>query len=114
MLKDPGDVARRAALRLGAEMDPSLPRCVDTILRDSPGTDPDELVRAGSLGAFIIACCHVGVGIDAEQRRRTERPSMLWLADQLRREMGIDEGMSHDHDTVIDAVVHVLSLDPAR
>jgi|APTNR8051073442_1049403.scaffolds.fasta_scaffold57661_1 hypothetical protein len=111
MLKDPDDLARRAALRLGAEMDPALPRCVDTILRESPGTAPDDLVRGGTLGAFIVACCHVGCGIDAENRRRTERPSALWLADQLRREMGIDEGMSHDHDAVIDAVVHVLSAD---
>ncbi len=108
-MKDPDTVSRQVALRLSAEMDPSLGRCVDGILRKSPGTDPDALVNAGTIGAFIIAASHVGCGLAAGLRQRTDRPSRLWLSDQLRREMGVDEGMSPDHDMVIDAVVDSLA-----
>lgn len=105
---DPVTVARSSAQELGAEMDPGLPGCVERILgrsRGAVGVSAD----GDTLGAFIVAAADAGCRLVAAFAARTgERPATPFLKRQLQREMGIDEGMSPDHDTVIDTVVEVL------
>ncbi|MCW5700558.1 MAG: hypothetical protein KIT00_12025 [Rhodospirillales bacterium] len=107
-LLDPDDVARQAAQDLGAEMDPGLPACVQNILTHSPSSDPGSLINADSLGAFIVATARAGVRIIADLRENLAPPGHALVQRRLQREMGIDEGMSPDHDTVIDTIVETL------
>lgn len=90
-------------------MDPGLPGCVERILVRSRGTDAAPLPNGDTLGAFIVAAADAGCRVVGEFRGRAgERPAHSFLERQLRRQMGIDEGMSPDRDAVVDTVVAVL------
>jgi hypothetical protein len=107
-LPTPETIARLAAARLAADMDPGLPACVDRILRLSNGTVPDTLADPGTLGSFIVATAHLGCALPAVLSRNP-LSARADLEAQLRRVMGIDEGVSADHDNVIEAVVAELA-----
>lgn len=110
-MAEPRDVARRAALRLGAEMDPSFPNRVERVLArngDSGTSGTDGLGDGHDLGTFLVTAAHMACGIHDALITRTDRPARIFVEQRLRREMGIDEGMSPDHDSIIDAVADAV------
>lgn len=108
-MPEPAAVAREAAEELGAEMDPGLPGCVERILVRSRGTDAAGLANGDTLGAFIVAAADAGCRVVGDFRADAgERPARPFIERHLRRQMGIDEGMSPERDAVIDTVVAVL------
>lgn len=107
-MAEPRDVARRAALRLGAEMDPSLPNRVERVLARNGDSGAGGLGDGHDLGTFLVAAAHMACGIHDALIIRTDRPARVFVEQRLRREMGIDEGMSPDHDSIIDAVADAV------
>ncbi|MGF1641383.1 MAG: hypothetical protein ACFCUO_10590 [Rhodospirillales bacterium] len=101
-------IARAAAARLAAEMCPGLPAAVARIVaaRGEPGTgDPAD---SADLASMVVVASRLGCDLLAELRARTDRPAAGYLERRLRREMGIDEGMSDDLDRMVEAVVAAL------
>ena len=105
---EPGAVARAAAARLAAEMCPGLPDNVARVLAKGDGPGADGFSDGGDLASLVVAAAHVGCRLYADLRARTDRPAAVYLEQKLRREMGIDEGLSDDLDRMIDAVVDAL------
>ena len=103
-----GAIARDAAERLSAEMCPGLPDGVARVLAKGDGTGSDGPPDGGDLASLVVAASWVGCRLYAELRARTDRPAAVYLEQKLRREMGMDEGMSDDHDRMIEAVVEAL------
>jgi hypothetical protein len=103
-----GAIARDAAERLSAEMCPGLPDDVARVLGKGDGIGSDGPPDGGDLASLIVAASWVGCRLYADLRRRTDRPAAVYLERKLRREMGIDEGLSDDLDRMIEAVVDVL------
>ena len=105
---EPGAIARDAAERLSAEMCPGLPDDVARVLGKGDGIGSDGPSDGGDLASLIVAASRVGCALYAELRARTDRPAAVYLERKLRREMGIDEGLSDDLDRMIEAVVDAL------
>jgi hypothetical protein len=105
---EPGMIARAAAEKLAAEMCPGLPDDVARILGKGDGTGSEGPADGGDLASLIVAASRVGCTLYTELRARTDRPAAVYLEQKLRREMGIDEGLSDDLDRMIDAVVDAL------
>lgn len=105
---EPGAIARKTAARLAAEMCPGLPDDVARVLGKGDGTGSEGPSDGGDLASLIVAASRVGCTLYAELRARTDRPAAIYLEQKLRREMGIDEGLSDDLDRMIEAVVDAL------
>jgi len=108
-LDDFADIARQTAQRLGAEMDPSLPASVERALQKSFSSPGDTLSDGADIGTFIVTSAAAGCRIYADIALKTHKPSSGYLERKLRSEMGIDEGMSPDHDNVIETIVSTLT-----
>jgi len=100
-------IARDAAERLSAEMCPGLPDNARVLGKDD-GIGSDGPSDGGDLASLIVAASYVGYRLYADLRRRTDRPAAVYLEQKLRREMGIDEGLSDDLDRMIEGVVDAL------
>jgi len=111
---EPGMIARDTADKLAAEMCPGLPDDVARILGKGDGIGSDGPSDGGDLASLIVAASRVGCGLYAELRARTDRPAAVYLEQKLRREMGIDEGLSDDLDRMIEAVVSALMQGRSR
>lgn len=107
-------IARQAALDLSATMDPSLSSCVDRVLSANAGANPKDPLEAGDLASFLVVAAGIVCRIHSDLRRRTEAPARGYMEHRLRSEMGIDEGLSPDHDSVIEALVAVVLRNPVR
>lgn len=105
-------VARQAALDLSAEMDPSLSSRVDRVLSARIGADPKDPLDGRDLASFLVVAAGIACQIHGELRRRTDVPARSYLERRLRSEMGIDEGISPDHDSVVEALVAALLHGP--
>jgi hypothetical protein len=105
---EPGAIARTTAVVLAAEMCPGVTDDVAGILAKGDGTGSDEPSDGGDLASLIVAASYVGCRLYADLRRRTDRPAAVHLEQKLRREMGIDAGLSDDLDRMIEAVVDAL------
>lgn len=89
-------------------MDPSLPASVERALQRSFSTPGDTLFDGEDIGTFIVTSAAAGCRIYAEKALTSQRPSFGYLERKLRSEMGIDEGMSPDHDNVIETIASEL------
>jgi hypothetical protein len=101
-------IARQAALDLSAEMDPSLSSRVDRVLSANTGANPKNPLDGHDLASFLVVAAGIACQIHGDLRRRTEVPARSYMERRLRSEMGIDEGISPDHDTVVEALVAAL------
>ncbi|MCP5365739.1 MAG: hypothetical protein H6905_11030 [Hyphomicrobiales bacterium] len=108
-LDDFADIARQAAQRLGAEMDPSLPACVERALQKRFSLPSETLFDGDDIGTFIVTSATAGCRIYAEIAEKSIQPSFGYIERKLRSEMGIDEGMSPDHDNVIETIASTLT-----
>ncbi|MDG4574790.1 MAG: hypothetical protein P9C36_05930 [Defluviicoccus sp.] len=100
----PEMIARRAAAVLGADMDPSFPARVESVLQCSPSTRPDALCSQDALASFVVAAADLGAEIAASLRQGCGTVDTGLLADHLARAMGIDPGISADHERIVEAV----------
>jgi hypothetical protein len=107
-LSDSATIAERAAMELSAEMDPSLPSRVSRVLQSRVAQGRDARPSRDDLASFLVAAAEAGCALCAATGGTVGGRGRFLLARRLRREMGIDEGMSPDHDRVIDAVVEAL------
>jgi hypothetical protein len=105
---EPGAVGRTTAAMRAAEMCPGLPDDVARVLGKGDGTGLERPSDGGDLASLIVAASVVGCSLYTELRARTDRPAAVYLERKLRREMGIDEGLSDDLDRMIEAVVDAL------
>lgn len=105
-------IARRAALDLGAAMDPSLSGRVERVLNAAAGTDPEDPLDGGDLASFLVVAAGVACRLHGDLKQRTDTPSRSYLERRLRSEMGVDEGLSPDHDTIVEALVAALLRGP--
>lgn len=105
---EPDAIARDIAERLAAEMCPGLPDDVARVLAKRDGTGADRPRDGGDLASLVVAASHVGCDLYGALRERTDRPAAVYLESKLRREMGIDAGLSDDLDRMIEAVVDSL------
>jgi hypothetical protein len=111
---EPGTIARTTAAMLAAEMCPGVPDDVGRILAKGDGSGADGFSDGGDLASLIVAASYVGCRLYADLRRRTDRPAAVYLEQKLRREMGIDVGLSDDLDRMIEAVVDALMQGRSR
>lgn len=102
-------VARRAAAELGAEMDPSLPARIEGVLSRSSGTRPDRLCSADALASFLVASAHIGYEMMAAWPADAASAPRFEIADHLARAMGVDPGMSADHERIVEAVAAAIA-----
>jgi hypothetical protein len=100
-------IARRAAERLGAEMDPALPGGVARVLTRSRRSPDGDLPDGADLATFVVAAAAFGCRLSAGTSGTAE-PTRATLERRLRRQFGIDEDMSPDHETIIDAVAEAI------
>lgn len=100
----PEMIARRAAAVLGADMDPSFPARVENVLQRSPSTRPDVVCSQDALASFVVAAAHLGAEIAASQRQSFGTADAGLLADHLARAMGVDPGISADHERIVQTV----------
>lgn len=107
-------IARQTALDLSATMDPSLSLCVDRVLSASSAANPKDPSEGSDLASFLVVAAGVACRIHGDLRRRTGTPGRGYMEDRLRSEMGIDEGLSPDHDSVIEALVAAVLRSPIR
>ena len=105
---EPGAVGRTTAAMRAAEMCPGLPDDVAGVLGKGDGTGSERPSEGGDLASRIVAASVVGCALYTEPRARTDRPAAVYLERKLRREMGIDEGLSDDLDRMFEAVVDAL------
>ena len=112
-MTDTETIARRAALALSAEMDPSLSSRVDRVLSASTGPNPKNPLEGRDLASFLVVAAGIACKIHDDLSRRTEAPARSYMERRLRSEMGIDEGLSPDHDYVVEALVAALLHSPA-
>lgn len=113
-MDDISELARRAALRLGADMDPSLPGRVERVL-DAGGKKGDKDPLDGrDLASFLVVSAGVLCRIYGDLNDRMRAPAYAFLERRLQSEMGIDEGISRDRETIIEALVTEIMDDPAR
>jgi hypothetical protein len=104
-------IARRAALDLSGAMDPSLSARVECVLSAAAGEDPKDPLDGGDLASFLIVAAGVACRLHSDLKQRTDTPSRSYLERRLRSEMGIDEGLSPDHDIIVEALVAALLRD---
>jgi hypothetical protein len=107
-VRDSERIARRAALDLSAAMDPSFSLRVDRVLSAATGADPQDPLDGGDLASFLVAAAGIACRIHSDLKRRTDTPSRSYMERRLRSEMGIDEGLSGDHDNIIEALIAAL------
>jgi hypothetical protein len=107
-VSSPDAVAERAAGKLSAEMDPSIPARVARVLQSRATAGPAAKPARDGLAQFLVAAADAGCSLRAAIGGTVGESARFLLGRRLRREMGIDEGMSPDHDLVIDAVVDAL------
>ena len=112
MVTDRERIAKHAALDLGAVMDPLLSSRVDRVLSAATGADPKDPLDGGDLASFLVAAAGIACRIYADLKRRTGSPSRSYMERRLRSEMGVDEGMSSDHDNIVEALVAALLRSP--
>jgi hypothetical protein len=105
-------IARQAALDLSAAMDPSLSSRVDRVFSAASGADPKDPLDGGDLASFLVVAAGVACRIHGDLRSRTESPARSYIERRLRSEMGIDEGISPDHDAVVEALVAAVLRSP--
>ena len=105
-------VARQAALDLNAEMDPSLSSRVDRVLSANTGAHPKDPLDGRDLASFLVVAAGIACQIHEDLKRRTQAPARNYMERRLRSEMGIDEGISPDHDSVVEALVAALLRSP--
>ena len=105
----PAMVARRAAAVLGAEMDPSFPARVENVLQRSASTRPDGVCSQDALASFVVAAAHLGAEIAASLRQSFGTAATRPLADRLARALGIDPGISADHERIIETVADAIA-----
>lgn len=105
-------IARRAALDLSAAMDPSLSARVDRVLSAATSAEPKDPLDGRDLASFLVVAAGIACKIHGDLRRRTETPARSYMEHRLRSEMGIDEGISPDHDTIIEALVAAVLRNP--
>lgn len=89
-------------------MDPSLPACVERALHKRFSLPADTLFDGDDIGTFIVTSAAAGCRIYAEMAVKSKQASFGYLERKLRSEMGIDEGMSPDHDNVIETIASEL------
>ena len=97
-------IARQAALDLSAEMDPSLSSRVERVLSANTGANPKDPLDGRDLASFLVVAAGIACRIHGDLIRRTEAPARSYMESRLRSEMGIDEGISPDHDTIVEAL----------
>lgn len=105
----PEMIARRAAAALGADMDPSLPARVEAVLQHSAATPPDTMWSRDALACFIVAAAHLGAEIASSLRESFGMAATRPLADRLARAMGIDPGISADHERIVETVAESIA-----
>jgi hypothetical protein len=105
---EPGAIARTTAAMLAEEMCPGMLNDVARILPKGDRAGSDKPSDGGDIASLIVAASYVGCRLYTDLRRRTDRPVAAYLEQKLRREMGIDAGLSHDLDRMIEAVVDTL------
>lgn len=105
-------IARQAALDLSATMDPSLASCVERVLGANSGANPKDPLEGSDLASFLVVAAGIACRIHGDLRRRTDAPGRGYMEQRLRSEMGIDEGLSPDHDSVIEALVATVLRSP--
>lgn len=105
----PEMIARRAAAVLGADMDPSFPARVENVLQRSPSTRPGALFSQDALASFLVAAAHLGAEIAASLRQGFGTADTGLLADHLARAMGIDPGISADHERIVETVADSIA-----
>lgn len=99
------DLARRAALRLGAEMDPGLPGRVERVLTADEQGGLQRALEGHDLASFLVATAAIACRVYQELRRKTETPAAVYLERRLQSEMGIDAGTAPDREVIIEALV---------
>ncbi len=109
---DAETIARRAALNLSAEMDPCLSSRVDRVLSATTGANPKDPLDGGDLASFLVVAAGVACKIHGDLSRRTDLPARSYMERRLRSEMGIDEGLSPDHDNVVEALIAAVLRNP--
>lgn len=100
----PEMIARRAAAVLGADMDPTFPARVEKVLQRSPSTRPESVCSQDALASFVVAAAHLGAEIAVSLRQSFGTVASGPLADHLARAMGVDPGISADHERIVEAV----------
>ena len=105
----PAMIARRAAALLGAEMDPSFPARVENVLQRSASTRPDAVCSQDALASFVVVAAHLGAEIAASLEERLGTAATRPLADRLARAMGIDPGISADHERIVETVADTIA-----
>jgi hypothetical protein len=105
-------IARRAALDLSAAMDPSLSSRVERVLGANSGANPKDPLDGRDLASFLVVAAGIACKIHGDLSRRTEAPARSYMERRLRSEMGIDEGISPDHDTIVEALVAAVLHGP--
>ncbi|MFZ1413952.1 MAG: hypothetical protein WAS73_05150 [Defluviicoccus sp.] len=105
----PEMIARRAAAVLGADMDPSFPARVEAVLQQSASTRPDTVCSRDALASFVVAAAHLGAEIAASLRGSLGTTATRPLADRLARAMGIDPGISADHERIVETVADSIT-----
>lgn len=98
-------IARRAALRCGAEMDPSLPGQVERVLAAAGRPGAADPLDGRDLASFLVVAAAALCRIHRDHSRRTDRPAHRYLERRLQSEMGIDEGAAPDREAIIEALV---------
>jgi hypothetical protein len=93
-------------------MDPSLSARVERVLSAAAGADPKDPLEGDDLASFLVVAAGVACRLHGDLKRRTDTPSPRYLERRLRSEMGIDEGLSPDHDNIIEALVAALLRGP--
>lgn len=105
----PEAIGRLTASVLGAEMDPSFPARIETVFQRSASTRPDAVCSQDPLASFVVAAAHVGAEIAASLRQSCGTAAARPLADRLARAMGIDPGISADHERIVEAVADAIA-----
>jgi hypothetical protein len=113
---DSDDLARRAAQRLGAELEPRLPGAVEAKLR--AGGEPPERFEpvslAVSLATLVISAAKLGWDVYRDLTKdKKAAPAADVVARQLRIKLELGEGVSTEQrDMVIAVVVDELAKRP--
>jgi hypothetical protein len=102
-------IARRTAAVLGAEVDPSFPARVENVLQRSASTRPDAVCSQDGLASFVVAAAHLGAEIAASMPDKLGTAAARPLVDRLARALGIDPGISADHERIIEAVADSIT-----
>lgn len=101
------DVARRAAQRLSAELDKTLPALVEVQLQGGKPTERFEpLTTAIALAALVVSAAQLAWDVYQDLKAQNATPAPEQLASRLRLELTVEANVSDaERDKVIAVVV---------